>query len=59
MFPLNDLRGDNVRDRVLASRTLKILAAEGHDMVIDVQHMVVGALSLIMLATTLVVTLTG
>lgn len=120
MFPLNDLRGDNVRDRVLAaainypfplliaagvavgrtwslvaatglcvlimgghvvnwwlpyfgisseaqratyrreySRTLKILPTEGHDVVIDVQHMVVGALSLIMLATTLVVTLTG
>ena len=30
---------------------------EGHDVVIDVQHLVVGALSLIMLATTLIATL--
>ncbi|MEU0566760.1 hypothetical protein ABZ297_15405 [Nonomuraea sp. NPDC005983] len=41
------------------SRTLKILPTEGHDVVIDVQHLVVGVLSLIMLATTLVVTLTA
>ncbi|MER6951414.1 hypothetical protein ABT294_46110 [Nonomuraea sp. NPDC000554] len=40
-------------------RTLKILPTEGHDVVIDVQHLVVGVLSLIMLATTLVVTLTA
>jgi hypothetical protein len=120
MFPLNDLRSDNVRERVLAAcvnypfplliaagitlgrpwsliaatavcalivaghvrswwlpyfglstadqrevyqreyaRTLKILPAQGHDVVIDVQHLVVGALSLIMLATTLVATLSG
>ncbi|MFB4283494.1 MULTISPECIES: hypothetical protein [unclassified Nonomuraea] len=39
------------------ARTLKILPAEGHDVVVDVQHMVVGALSLIMLVTTLVATL--
>ncbi|GAA4974428.1 hypothetical protein HD597_009295 [Nonomuraea thailandensis] len=35
------------------ARTLKILPAEGHGVVPDVQHMVVGALSLIMLVTTL------
>jgi len=40
-------------------RTLKILPTEGHDVVIDVQHLVVGALSLLMLATTLIVTLGG
>ncbi|MCA2224565.1 hypothetical protein [Nonomuraea aurantiaca] len=40
-------------------RTLKILPTEGHDVVIDVQHLVVGALSLLMLATTLIATLTG
>ncbi|WP_219471403.1 hypothetical protein [Nonomuraea rhizosphaerae] len=39
------------------ARTLKVLPAEGRDVVIDVQHLVVGALSLIMLASTLVVTL--
>jgi hypothetical protein len=39
------------------SRTLKILPTAGHDMVIDVQHLVVGALSLIMLTTTLIATL--
>ncbi|MEU4227393.1 hypothetical protein AB0F17_24120 [Nonomuraea sp. NPDC026600] len=41
------------------SRTLKILPTEGHDVVIDVQHLVVGALSVFMLATTLIVTLGG
>jgi uncharacterized membrane protein len=41
------------------SRTLKILPSEGHDVVIDVQHLVVGALSVLMLATTLIVTLGG
>ncbi|MER5651378.1 hypothetical protein [Streptosporangium sp. NPDC002524] len=41
------------------ARTLKILPAEGRDVVIDVQHMVVGVLSLLMLATTLAVTLGG
>jgi hypothetical protein len=40
-------------------RTLKILPTEGHDVVIDVQHMVVGVLTLVMLGTTLAVTLTG
>ncbi len=40
------------------ARTLKVLPAEGHDVVIDVQHMVVGALSVVMLATTLTATLT-
>ncbi|WP_026923705.1 hypothetical protein [Glycomyces arizonensis] len=39
------------------ARTLKILPAEGHDVVPDVQHLVVGALTLAMLATTLTVTL--
>ena len=39
------------------TRTLKILPAEGHDVVIDVQHMVVGTLSLLMLGTTLAATL--
>ncbi|MFC7385618.1 hypothetical protein [Sphaerisporangium rhizosphaerae] len=41
------------------ARTLKILPTAGHDVVIDVQHMVVGALSLLMLATTLAATLTA
>ncbi|MGJ6966643.1 hypothetical protein ACSDR0_32500 [Streptosporangium sp. G11] len=41
------------------ARTLKILPTEGRDIVIDVQHMVVGALSLLMLATTLAATLSG
>ena len=41
------------------SRTLKILPTEGRGVVIDVQHMVVGALSLLMLVTTLIVTLGG
>lgn len=40
-------------------RTLKILPTEGHDVVIDVQHMVVGVLTLAMLGTTLAVTLSG
>ena len=31
------------------ARTLKILPAEGHDVVVDVQHMVVGALTLPMI----------
>ena len=35
------------------ARTLKILPTEGRDVVIDVQHLVVGALSVLMLATTL------
>jgi hypothetical protein len=35
------------------SRTWKILPTEGHGVVIDVQHMVVGLLSLLMFATTL------
>ncbi|MEU1392130.1 MULTISPECIES: hypothetical protein [unclassified Nonomuraea] len=41
------------------SRTCKILPTAGHAVVIDVQHMVVGVLSLLMLATTIVVTLTA
>ncbi|MCK2215047.1 hypothetical protein MF672_014805 [Actinomadura sp. ATCC 31491] len=41
------------------ARTLKVLPTAGHDVVIDVQHMVVGVLSLIMLGTTLAVTLSG
>ncbi|MFF4198639.1 hypothetical protein [Nonomuraea sp. NPDC001831] len=41
------------------SRTWKILPAAGHAVVIDVQHMVVGLLSLLMLAATIVVTLTA
>ncbi|MGW4642019.1 hypothetical protein ACWEN6_26125 [Sphaerisporangium sp. NPDC004334] len=41
------------------TRTLKLLRTDGHDVVIDVQHMVVGALSLLMLATTLAATLTA
>ncbi|WP_426503845.1 hypothetical protein ACPPVO_40345 [Dactylosporangium sp. McL0621] len=117
MYPLNDLRRDNFRDRVLAAfinypfplfiaagvavhrpwslavalalcaltvlghvrswwvpyfgrttpeqreryqreygRTLKILPTEGHGVVIDVQHMVVGALTAAMLATTVLAT---
>ncbi|GAA3012497.1 hypothetical protein [Streptosporangium longisporum] len=39
------------------SRTLKVLPTEGRDVVIDVQHLVVGVLSLVMLATTLTATL--
>lgn len=118
MFPLNDLRSDNRRERLLAAainypfplliaggvalhetwslivalslcglavlghlgnwwlpyfghstprqreqyqreyaRTLKILPTEGHAVVIDVQHMVVGVLTLAMLGTTLAVLL--
>jgi hypothetical protein len=41
------------------ARTWKILPVEGHDVVIDVQHMVVGLLTLGMLGTTLAVTLGG
>ncbi|MFD0888058.1 hypothetical protein ACFQ08_26260 [Streptosporangium algeriense] len=41
------------------ARTLKVLPAEGRDVVIDVQHMVVGVLSVVMLATTLTATLTA
>ncbi|MFF4413808.1 hypothetical protein ACFYY8_14845 [Streptosporangium sp. NPDC001559] len=41
------------------ARTLKVLPTEGRDVVIDVQHMVVGVLSVVMLATTLTATLTG
>jgi hypothetical protein len=39
------------------ARTRKLLPVEGHAVVIDVQHMVVGVLSLIMAGTTLFVTL--
>ncbi|MEW1845226.1 hypothetical protein AB0392_45395 [Nonomuraea angiospora] len=39
------------------ARTLKIVPAAGHAVVPDVQHMVVGLLSLAMLGTTLAVTL--
>lgn len=41
------------------SRTLKIIPTEGHDVVIDVQHLVVGVLSLAMFGTTLAATLAG
>jgi hypothetical protein len=41
------------------SRTLKILPAEGHGVVVDVQHMVVGALALLMLVATIIVTLSA
>ncbi|RSN01817.1 hypothetical protein DMB42_37215 [Nonomuraea sp. WAC 01424] len=41
------------------SRTWKVLPTAGHGVVIDVQHMVVGVLSLLMLAATIVVTLTA
>ncbi|NUT09357.1 MAG: hypothetical protein HOQ38_02695 [Nonomuraea sp.] len=40
-------------------RTLKVLPTEGHAVVVDVQHLVVGVLSLLMLAATIVVTLTA
>ena len=120
MYPLNDLRSDNVRERLTAAavnyplplliaggvalhrtwsmiaalvlcglclaghiaswwlpyfgissqaqrdgyrrdhtRTWKILPSEGHDVVIDVQHMVVGVLTVAMLGTTLAVLVTG
>ena len=39
------------------ARTLKILPARGHAIVPDVQHLVVGALTLAMLASTLAATL--
>jgi hypothetical protein len=35
------------------TRTWKILPTEGHDVVIDVQHMVVGVITLVMVGTTL------
>jgi hypothetical protein len=35
------------------SRTWKVLPTQGHDVVVDVQHMVVGLLTLVMLGTTL------
>ncbi|MBB4913120.1 hypothetical protein [Streptosporangium saharense] len=41
------------------ARTLKILPTEGRDVVIDVQHMVVGVISVVMLVTTLTATLTA
>jgi hypothetical protein len=41
------------------ARTLKVLPTAGHDVVIDVQHLVVGALTLAMLAATLAATLGG
>jgi hypothetical protein len=40
------------------ARTLKILPAQGRTIVPDVQHMIVGVLTLAMLATTLAATLT-
>jgi len=40
-------------------RTLKILPTEGRAVVVDVQHLVVGVLSLLMLAATIIVTLTA
>jgi hypothetical protein len=39
------------------ARTWKLLPTEGHTVVIDVQHMVVGVLSLVMAGTTLAVML--
>lgn len=39
------------------TRTLKVVPAEGHDVVIDLQHTVVGALTLVMCASTLAVML--
>jgi hypothetical protein len=41
------------------ARTWKVLPTAGHAVVIDVQHMVVGALTLAMLGTTLAATLVG
>jgi hypothetical protein len=41
------------------ARTWKVLPAHGHAVVVDVQHLVVGALTLAMLGTTLAVTLAG
>lgn len=41
------------------ARTVKLLPTAGHDVVIDVQHMVVGALTLLMTAGTLAATLTA
>ncbi|MFF5204411.1 hypothetical protein [Streptosporangium sp. NPDC000396] len=41
------------------ARTLKILPTEGRDVVIDVQHMVVGVLTVAMLGTTVAATLAG
>jgi hypothetical protein len=41
------------------ARTWKVLPTAGHAVVIDVQHMVVGGLTLAMLGTTLAATLTG
>lgn len=41
------------------SRTWKILPTEGHGVVIDVQHLVVGLLSLAMTATTLAAMMTA
>jgi hypothetical protein len=35
------------------AQTWKVLPTEGHDVVIDVQHMVVGAITLLMVGTTL------
>ncbi len=41
------------------ARTLKVLPTRGRAVVVDVQHMVVGALTLVMLGTTLAATLAG
>ena len=41
------------------ARTLKILPTQGRDVVIDVQHMIVGVLTLAMLGTTAAATITA
>ncbi|MGW0197351.1 hypothetical protein [Nonomuraea sp. NPDC003201] len=55
-FGLSSAAQRQVYERDYA-RTLKILPAAGHAVVPDVQHMIVGLLSLVMLGTTLAVTL--
>ncbi|WP_370938276.1 hypothetical protein [Amycolatopsis sp. cg13] len=60
MFPLNDLAPGNLRPRLLAAAlALCVLILAGHDVVPDVQHLVVGLLTLVMLGTTLAATLTA
>ncbi|MGV9296367.1 hypothetical protein [Amycolatopsis sp. NPDC003676] len=60
MFPLNDLAPGNLRPRLRDyARPKKILPAAGHDVVPDVQHLVAGLLTLVMLGTTLAATLTA
>ncbi|WP_232664419.1 hypothetical protein [Pseudonocardia sp. TRM90224] len=43
----------------LFARTVKVLPTQGHDVVIDVQHMVTGVLALTMTATTITATIAG